>query len=310
MFVHEHQAKDILKRFGFAFPQGDVAYSAREASDAAQRIAADSWVVKAQVLAGDRGRFGGIKIANAAADVGRETQAMLGSILYTPQTGDSGIQVDAVYVEQSVRIERELYLAILLDRYQRELVFLATHQGGTGIESVLRDQPHSLQRVALSIDNAPDETTLQQLAANMGLTGALADQYAETCRSLYRAVGELDALSIELNPLAVVEDDRLMTLDVKMEIDDNALFRHDGIRRDQGTQPADRPKTARAKRVTTTSGSMAISGCWSAVPDWRLPPWIYWKLHRWSPPIFWTCLRLHRVPMSPMPARPCSGTLR
>lgn len=227
MFVHEHQAKDILKRFGFAFPQGDVAYSAREASDVAQRIPADSWVVKAQVLAGDRGRFGGIKIANAVADVGKETQAMLGSILHTPQTGDSGIQVDAVYVEQSVGIERELYLAILLDRYQRELVFLATHQGGTGIESVLKDEPHSLQRVALSIDKVPDETTLQQLAGNMGLTGALADQYAETCRSLYRAVGELDALSIELNPLAVVEDERLMTLDVKMEIDDNALFRHD-----------------------------------------------------------------------------------
>ncbi len=226
MFVHEYQAKELLKGFDFSFPVGDVAISADEARAVAEKFKSKSWVIKAQILAGDRGRFGGIKMANSPTDVSNESQKLLGSTLVTPQTGERGIEVDTVYIEQAVSIKRELYLAIVLDRYRRQLVLLASHLGGTGIETALEGAPNTLQRIGLSVDEAPEQGVLDDLAASMGLEGELAQHYVETCRSLHRAMNELDALSIELNPLAVVDDNRLVTLDVKMEIDDNALFRH------------------------------------------------------------------------------------
>ncbi len=227
MFVQEYQAKRLLSRYGFSFPPGDVAFSTAEASSVAERIAAEAWVVKAQILAGDRGRFGGIKMVSSVSAAVAETQALLGSILVTPQTGERGIKVDAVYIERSVKIERELYLAILLDRFQRKLVLLGSPLGGAGIESVLAEQPDTLQRLSMSIDNAPDDDELRRFASGMDLNDALLDQYVQICRGLHQSVNELDALSIELNPLAIVDGNRLACLDVKMEIDDNAMFRHE-----------------------------------------------------------------------------------
>lgn len=226
MFVHEYQAKHLLTRFGFSFPAGGVAHTTDEAHTVAEQIATKTWVVKAQILAGDRGRFGGIKMAESVTGAAKESQKLLGTTLVTPQTGERGIEVDAVYIEQAVEIERELYLAILLDRYRRELVLLASHLGGTGIETALEGEPNTLQRLSMPVDQAPERSQLQALATNMGLTGEMAESYIETCCSLHRAMNELDALSIELNPLAVVAGNQLVTLDVKMEIDDNALFRH------------------------------------------------------------------------------------
>ena len=227
MFVHEYQAKKLLKRFGFFFPEGEVAHSSGDARALAEHLPGDDWVVKAQILAGDRGRFGGIRMAGSASDVEKETRNLLGSTLVTPQTGADGIKVDTVYIEQAVKIERELYLAILLDRYQRGLVLLTSQRGGTGIETALEDAPDTLHRLDLSVDEAPEEAVLLELADKIDLSGELAKDYVNICCNLHQAVNELDALSIELNPLAVVEENRLATLDVKMEIDDNALFRHD-----------------------------------------------------------------------------------
>ncbi len=226
MFVHEYQAKDLLKQHGFSFPEGGVAYSAQDAGVLADRMTGQDRVIKAQILAGDRGRFGGIRMAKSAAEVVKESKALLGSTLVTPQTGEQGIRVDAVYIEQAAGIQSELYLAILLDRYQRELVLLASRRGGTGIESVLENEPETLHRHPLSVDREPEENALLALADGMQLHGDLISQYVDICRRLHDAVTALDALSIELNPLAVVDGDRLVALDVKMEIDDNALFRH------------------------------------------------------------------------------------
>ena len=226
MFVHEYQAKNLLKGFGLSFPAGGVAHSAAEARLLTEQISAKAWVIKAQILAGDRGRFGGIKIVDSADAAQREAQQLLGATLVTPQTGEHGIKVDTIYVEQAVSIERELYLAIILDRYRRELVLLASHLGGTGIETALEGKPDTMQRLSMSVDQPPENAVLHELAASMGLSGDLAQSYVDNCVSLHRAIIELDALSIELNPLAVVDGKRLAALDVKMEIDDNALFRH------------------------------------------------------------------------------------
>ena len=226
MFVHEYQAKKLLRQYGFSFPPGGVAFSSEEAVSVAKSIDADSWVVKAQILAGDRGRFGGVKIAGSVSKVDTLAKDLIGSRLVTTQTGADGLQVDAIYVEQGCEIERELYLAVLLDRYERQLVLLAAKTGGSGIETVVLESSQAIERIALSIDEPPDESELSALAEKMELEGDLASNYTEVCHNLHSAIVKLDALMIELNPLAVTSDGRLMSLDVKMEIDDNALFRH------------------------------------------------------------------------------------
>ena len=226
MFVHEHQAKQLLKRYEFSFAPGGIAQTATEAGTVAEHSGATSWVVKAQILAGDRGRYGGIRLAKSVSDVVSEAGSLLNSVLVTPQTGRDGIHVKTVYIEQELTIGRELYLAMSLDRYQRELVILASKDGGSGIESVVSKQSNSLQRLTVHVDSEPSVDALRRLAVAMELDQALSEQYIELCLSLYRAVIGLDALSIELNPLAVVSDNRLIALDVKMELDDNAVFRH------------------------------------------------------------------------------------
>ena len=227
MFVHEYQAKNLLNQLYLKFPPGNVAFSAEEAGSVAEAIDASAWAVKAQILAGDRGRFGGVHVANSISDVVHATKNLLGSVLVTPQTGASGLAVEAVYIERACEIERELYLAVILDRYNRELVLLASDAGGTDIEKVLRDNPDSLYRSKISISQPPNQNELKQLALSMGLNGQVAEQYVTICSNLYAAIDKLDALSIELNPLALTTDGELVALDVKLEIDDNALFRHE-----------------------------------------------------------------------------------
>ena len=137
MFVHEFQAKQLLSQYGFPIPSGGIAHSADEAVRAVDRIDGDFWLVKAQILAGDRGRFGGVKTARSKSEVSELAGSMLGSKLVTPQTGEAGLVVNSVYVEQGCNPEKEMYLALLLDRYKRELIFLATTSGGAGVESCL-----------------------------------------------------------------------------------------------------------------------------------------------------------------------------
>jgi len=226
MFVHEFQAKNLLAGFDLPFPEGRVALSADEAQRAAHSIGGQFWVIKAQILAGDRGRFGGVKMAHSPPEAGNLTRTLLGTTLVTPQTGSQGLPVEAVYVEQGCEIDSELFLAVALDRYEKELVLLAARSGGSGIESALADDSQSIERIPLEVDSPPDRKMLAALAESMGLSGEAAETYAQICRSVHRAVGELDALSIELNPLALASDGSLLCLDAKMELDDNALFRH------------------------------------------------------------------------------------
>ena len=226
MFVQEYQAKNLLNRFSLPFPAGAVAMTAQQAVSAAEAIEADFWVVKAQVLAGDRGKFGGIKNARSLEEVGSVSKSLLGTTLVTTQTGESGLPVKSVYVEHGCAIECEMYLAVLLDRLAGELVLLATSSGGTDVESAVHQSPGGLHRIALSVSESPSEDELRSVAQVMELEGDCVEQYVEICQNMHRALVELDATLIELNPLIVTGDGHLVGLDVKMEIDDNALFRH------------------------------------------------------------------------------------
>ncbi len=228
MFLHEYQAKNLLSRFDFPFPAGKIALSAENVGAIASQIQTDSWVVKAQILAGDRGRFGGIKMAHNIAEVSKHVRALFGTTLFTPQTGDEGQEVTSVYIEQGLEIERELYLAILVDRFEGELVLLASDHGGSGVESFV-NQSGRLQRLQLEVDQSPSVRELTPVAKSLGLSENHCSKFIKICQEMHRAINVFDALMIELNPLAITDDDQLTILDVKMEIDDNAMFRHSEV---------------------------------------------------------------------------------
>lgn len=224
MYIHEYQAKKLLQHHGLAFPQGIAAATGEEAEAAVDSIQSKFWVVKAQIAAGDRERYGGIKKVRSKQEAGSIARSLLGSNLVTSQTGELGLPVKKVYVEQGCDVKKELYLAILVDRSAEVLKYLVASTGGTGIEE--RDVKEIVD-VSVKLGQAPSADELQSLVEALNLEKELADQFQKICLQLYQALIDNDALLIELNPLALTSDGQLTALDVKLEIDDNALFRHE-----------------------------------------------------------------------------------
>ncbi len=237
MFVHEYQAKQLLDQHGFNFPPGQIADNSEQAESAAKSIEADFWVVKAQILAGDRARFGGVKIGRSIPEVGTLAKELLGSNLVTTQTGSSGLPVKHVYVEQGCNIDSEMYLACVIDRRAGELVLLASISGGTNIENQARDQ---IVRQPLQVNSPPDQTVLAEVAQQLNLSGKQVEDFIQICLNLHRAVIELDATAIELNPLALTAEGELVGLDVKLELDDNASFRRTNFEVHDDSEEPDR----------------------------------------------------------------------
>jgi succinyl-CoA synthetase beta subunit len=225
MNLHEFQAKAILEGRGVPIPVGRVAWTPDEAAAVAREIGGARFAVKAQILAGGRGAAGGVKIAESLEDVRKTAAAMLGSRLVTNQTAATGRAVRRVYVEQAVTCERELYVGVVIDRNEGRIALIGAERGGEDIEERLRQEPQSLRRLPFEGLNIPAHNDLLRFAYSLGLEGGLAGKAAELVDTLARAFIELDASLIEVNPLCVT-DERLMALDVKMAIDDNALFRH------------------------------------------------------------------------------------
>ncbi|MGH6925914.1 MAG: ADP-forming succinate--CoA ligase subunit beta [Propylenella sp.] len=225
MNLHEFQAKEILARRGVPVPPGQVAWTAEEAGQVAKELGGARFAVKAQILAGGRGEAGGVKIAYSPDEVRDAAGAMLGSKLVTAQTRAAGRSVRRVYVEQGISVAREIYVGVTVDRDQGEIVLLGTGQGGGKVEEQVRVDPASLQRLAFDGTATPSAEALREFAGALGLQGAHADEAAKMSEALARAFVELDASLIEVNPLAVSKEGRLLALDVKMTVDDNALFR-------------------------------------------------------------------------------------
>jgi succinyl-CoA synthetase beta subunit len=225
MNLHEFQAKAILARRGVAVPAGHVAWTADEAAGIAKEIGGARFAVKAQILAGGRGEAGGVKLADSADKVREIAAGMLGSKLVTAQTSAGGRSVRRVYVEQAADCAREIYVGLLVDRNEGQIVLIGAAQGGKDVEDVLRREPDRLQRLPLDGTAVPSEEALRGFAEALGLTGGLADNAAALFATLARTFVELDAGLIEINPLCITGDGRLVTLDVKMTVDDSALFR-------------------------------------------------------------------------------------
>ena len=226
MKIHEYQAKELLARYDVATTGGRVAFTAHEAREATDALGGDLFVVKAQVHAGGRGKGGGIRLARTADEVAEAAEQMLGMTLVTHQTGPEGRVVRSVYVQEGVNIERELYVGLTLDRAQSRLVLMASTEGGVEIEEVAATHPEKILRETIDPRVGLQAFQARKLAYGLGLDGAHIRQATSFFLNLYRLYEGVDASLAEINPLAITDDGRLLALDAKINLDDNALSRH------------------------------------------------------------------------------------
>jgi succinyl-CoA synthetase beta subunit len=231
--IHEHQAKALFREFGIPVPRGVLARSADEAARGAEALARDGVttpvrVVKAQVLAGGRGKAGGVKVVPKVTDVRAVAERILGMRLVTKQTGAEGVAVGSVLIEEGLPIDRELYLAVVLDRAARKTVIMASTMGGTEIEEVAVEHPEAIVREHVEPLIGLQDHQCRRMAFALGLAASRAQLSAATqmIAGVHRVFDELDATMVEINPLVVTKDGSIVALDGKISFDDNALFRH------------------------------------------------------------------------------------
>jgi succinyl-CoA synthetase beta subunit len=225
MNLHEYQSKQLFANYGIPVPTGYVAANAEEAAAAARRIGGTKWVVKAQVHAGGRGKGGGVKLVDSPEAAGKAAAAMLGTRLKTHQTGPEGLPVHQVFVEEGSKIARELYLSLVLNRDKGQVAFIASAAGGMDIEEVAAHTPEKIIRVNVHPAAGLQPSECRVLAFGLGLQGKQIEQFASIAQALYRLYLEKDASLVEVNPLIVTGDGKLVALDAKINIEDNALFR-------------------------------------------------------------------------------------
>jgi succinyl-CoA synthetase beta subunit len=236
MNIHEYQAKELLAKFGVPVPAGFAAMSVEEAVAASTKLPGPLYVVKAQIHAGGRGKGkfvelppeakGGVRLARSADEVRAAATDMLGNTLVTIQTGPAGKQVNRLYVTDGVDIAKEFYLALLVDRATSRIAVVASTEGGMDIETVAHDTPEKIHTITIDPATGIMPHHGRAVAAALGLTGDLAKQATNVLAKLYDAFIGTDASQIEINPLAVTDDGKLLVLDAKVGFDGNALFRH------------------------------------------------------------------------------------
>jgi len=229
MNLHEYQAKAVLREFGVPVPRGVAAFSVAEAEKAASELGGPVWVVKAQIHAGGRGKAGGVKVVKSIAEVKREAERLLGSVLVTHQTGPHGKEVRRLYIEEGSNIDREYYLSALVDRATSRVAFVASTEGGMDIEEVAKTSPQKI--VSFSVDPATGFMPhhARHIANALGLSRDIAKQAESLLPRLYQAFLAKDMSLLEINPLVVTKAGQLICLDAKIGFDDNALYRHPDI---------------------------------------------------------------------------------
>ena len=228
MNIHEYQAKEILKRYGVPVPVGKVASTLQEVKAAAVELGGRC-VVKAQIHAGGRGKAGGVKLASNPEEAVAKASEILGKNLVTHQTGPEGRQVRHLLVEQSVNIEREIYLGMVLDRAQSRVTVICSSEGGVEIEEVAAKHPEKILKETIDPAVGLQSFQCRRLAFALGLSSQLIGKMVVMMQSLYHAFDECDCSIAEINPLIVTKEGQVMALDAKMSFDDNALFRHQDI---------------------------------------------------------------------------------
>jgi succinyl-CoA synthetase beta subunit len=230
MKIHEYQAKQLLAKFGVPVPQGEVATVAAEAAEIASRLGGSTVVVKAQIHAGGRGKGGGVKLAKGRDEAAKIAGDIIGMNLVTHQTGPEGRKVQTILVEQGLTMERELYLGLVIDRSSKRPVLMVSQEGGVEIEKVAEETPDRIHKAFIDPAVGLQAFQARQLAFALGLKGDQIKQAVQLMTALYKAFIETDASLLEINPLVVTGEGKLLALDAKMTFDDNALYRHPDIK--------------------------------------------------------------------------------
>jgi succinyl-CoA synthetase beta subunit len=226
MNLHEFQAKQLFNRYGVPTPQGQAVAEATQARQAAELLAGERWVVKAQVHAGGRGKAGGVKVVSSLDDVESAAAGMLGKNIVTHQTTAEGLPVQQVLVEKPTNISREIYLAVLVDRSSQRIVFMVSAEGGMDIEAVAEQQPEAILNLYVDPVVGLQGYQCRRAAFFLGLTGNSFKQLQSVMQNLYQLFTENDASLVEVNPLVMTDDGDLLAVDAKINLDDNGLFRH------------------------------------------------------------------------------------
>jgi succinyl-CoA synthetase beta subunit len=227
MNVHEYQAKQIFRDYGIPVPNGKMCTREDSVRNAVQELGGETWVVKAQVHAGGRGKGGGVRVVHSVEEAEKAAEEILNLRLVTAQTGAEGREVRKVLVEEGVAIQKELYLSMLVDRASNGPVIICSESGGMEIEEVAAKTPEKVHRETVDPYLGLRAYQTRRIAQALGLTGPAVRQASKMLGSLYRLFGEKDASLVEINPLVVTESGDLIALDAKLQFDDNAMFRHE-----------------------------------------------------------------------------------
>jgi succinyl-CoA synthetase beta subunit len=229
MKIHEYQAKQLFSQYGIPVPKGGSARNSWEAYETAKAIGGETFVVKAQIHAGGRGKAGGVKVVKGLESVSKAAEELIGKTLITPQTGSEGKRVGRLLVEQGLDIETELYFSILVDRDQKGPVIIASAEGGMDIEQLAVESPEKILMVPIDPLEGFSAYHARKVAFGLGLSGAAAKGAMGLVKNAYKAFWELDCSLLEINPLVVTKDGSVVALDAKLNIDDNALYRHKDV---------------------------------------------------------------------------------
>jgi len=229
MNIHEHQAKEILKKFGINVPNGIVVFSLEEIDQKFKILKTNKIVLKAQIHAGGRGKAGGIKIVNNINELKKQAKSLFGKKLVTHQTGPQGREVKRLYLEEICDIAKEFYLSCLIDRSSSKIAFISSTEGGVDIENVAKNNPDKIITVKLNLSASVNEEDIKKIIQPFGLPEKSKKQAFHLIQSIYKVLIEKDASLIEVNPLILTKDEELLCLDAKISFDDNAIYRHPDI---------------------------------------------------------------------------------
>ena len=261
MDIHEYQAKEILAEYGVKIADGGLAYTPVEAVQRAREISSSSWVVKAQIHSGARGKAGGIKICKTHDEVEKAAEELLGKKLVTHQSGPAGKICSRVYIEAGTNFTRELYLCFLIDRSSERIVMVGSTQGGMEIEKLAKTNPELIHKVYIEPAVGLQDFQARTMAFALGLEDPkLLSRSVKIIKGCYRALRDLDANMLEINPL-VVTDNELIALDAKMSFDDNALFRRHKIAELRDKTQGDHREVAAAEQGLSYVGLSGDIGC-------------------------------------------------
>ena len=229
MNIHEHQAKQILKKYGATVPKGVFALSVDELIKKAKLLNTKKYVLKAQIHAGGRGKAGGVKILDTLEELHKAAKELMGKTLITHQTGPEGREVKRLYVEESSSIEKEFYLSCLVDRASSKIAFISSDQGGMNIEEVAKNTPEKIITTKVDLNNEISKKDCEEIIKIYGLNDSTEIQAISLIKSIYKMFIDTDANMVEVNPLILTKKKKIVCLDAKVNFDSNALFRHPEI---------------------------------------------------------------------------------